>query len=262
VEDATIEVEDVGVPSSSSSSSSSSSPRLDEGVLACVKGAVSAYENTQQEALLMPLRNALLSAASAINTVIAEGEVENARHYEAVVDTAPLSPPSTTPQQAQAAQAVAPVAVPVEREEKKVIETRDEVPFEQPAAKDIDSTTPVSNTARLQDAYDTLKASEGGGKFGLKKGISGSEISHVSEVLSDMRTLIMEELDTGIPEPRVSQTVESGSTATPTTSAPSGEERAGVVAGATTTSTTTPITGGSSKYEQMLAKAKAEEAAR
>jgi len=255
VEDATIEVEDVGVVPSSSSSSSL--PRLDAGVLACVKGAVSAYENTQQEALLMPLRNALLSAASAINTVIAEGEVENARRYEAVVDTAPSSPPA--PQQAQA---VVPVALPVEQEGEKVIEIRDEVPFKQPAAQDIGSTTPLSNTARLQDAYDTLKASEGGGKFGLKKGISGSEISHVSEVLSDMRTLIMEELDTGITEPRVSQTVESGSTATSTTSAPSGEERVDVAAEAMPTSPTVPSAGGSSKYEQMLAKAKAEETAR
>ena len=63
-----------------------------------------------------------------------------------------------------------------------------------------------------------------------------------------MRSLIMEELDSGIPEAVASQTVESESTTT--TSAPSAK------------ATTSTSTGGSSKYAQMLAKAKAEEAAR
>jgi len=267
VVDATVEVQGW-----SSSSLSAPPVILDEGVLACVKGAVAAFESSQQEALLMPLRNALLSAASTINTVIAEGEVENARRYEAVVDapfSSPLTPVPPEPQaqaqaqahaqvQAQVAPMVVPVAVPVEREEKEVVEQSNEVPFEQ-SAQDIDSTAPVNNTARLQEAYDTLKASEGGGKFGLKKGISEREISHVSEVLSNMRTVIMEELDTGIPEPLVSQTVENRSTDTPTTYTPYDEERVDVAA---TSTTTTTSTGGSSKYEQMLAKAKTEEAAR
>jgi len=179
---------------------------FDEGLLVSAKGAIAAYEGTRQQALLMPMRNALLDAALAIETAIDEGErdIGMASDVSAVIAE---------------------------------------------GVQGIGNTDSASNMLRLQAAYDVLKANEGDGKLGLKKGISESQLSHVSEVLSDMRAVIMEELDS--PDPPVSQTVESVSTTTPTTSEP---------AAATTTTTTTSE--GVSSFAQMLARAKAEETAR
>lgn len=184
---------------------------LDEGMLACVKAAVNAYESTGQEELLMPLRNALLSAAGSINKVIAEEEVENTNQYEAAVSAPEPTPEPVTTNVQPVVQTVSipepePVPVAVAVEEEQTVAERLDVDI-----------VGDENTEALRKAYEALKANAGDGKYGIKKGITEGEISHVSDVLKEMRSVLMTELETE----------------------------------------NTGSSGGSSKYQQMLAKAKA-----
>jgi uncharacterized FAD-dependent dehydrogenase len=56
-----------------------------------------------------------------------------------------------------------------------------------------------ANTETIQNIYDTLQSTAGDEKYGLRE-IGSDEITHIKEVLKDMRSVLMEELDNGIPE--------------------------------------------------------------
>jgi hypothetical protein len=62
-----------------------------------------------------------------------------------------------------------------------------------PVASDSDE-----NTISLQNAYDTLKTFVGEEKYGLRE-IDSNEVSHIKDILHDLRGVIMDELDNGIP---------------------------------------------------------------
>jgi len=56
-----------------------------------------------------------------------------------------------------------------------------------------------ANTEVMQSAYDTLQSAAGDEKYGLRE-IGSDEITHIKDVLKDMRSVLMDELDNGIPE--------------------------------------------------------------
>jgi len=56
-----------------------------------------------------------------------------------------------------------------------------------------------ANTEIIQNIYDTLQSTARDEKYGLRE-IGSDEITHIKEVLKDMRSVLMEELDNGIPE--------------------------------------------------------------
>jgi len=228
------ETEDDVVPEQESSASLSA-PSLNKGVLACVNGAIKVYENastsTEREGLLMPLRDALLSAASEINRIIAECEVENSKKYNEVhapkaevdLSTDILEKDNSQPQ------------YPTE-----VHESTENL---QSVVKEDQEASDSSSEAILQEAYDALEAMKGDGKFGVKRDITPGEMTHVSDILMNMRDVLINELDPSI------------------TGKASGESE--VKAPTFTSSADADATpSGSSKYQQMLAKAKAEEASR
>ena len=53
---------------------------------------------------------------------------------------------------------------------------------------------PSGNTQKLQDAYNALKEASGDGKFGLKN-ISGNEASELASKLTEMRGILLNELN-------------------------------------------------------------------
>jgi len=223
----------------------SSLPSLNLATLTCVKAAISAYESAPNEGLLMPLRDALLSAASAVNTCIAESEVENARLYEAATQSSSSSVSATmavAPKVEEAIEKLHPLVV--QEEEKKEEEVV------------VDISTPPSpppppssggndyNEERLSNIYNALEAVKGNGKYGVKQGISVDEIAEISDNLIEMRTILMDELNV---EGNVFDNNDLGSS-------PSSDT-------ATDAATTSDGGGGGvSKYQQMLAKAKKEKA--
>jgi len=196
------------VPSVSKTDSPFSTPLLD-GALRAVNRCVAAYEGNPDEENALQMRNALLKGASVINAVISQAELAaNKKSKESAVtadDDDEASSPAVVVSPSDAALEMALAA----QEKETVVE---EVPVvveqQQQATEVVESsstdttttTTTLSNTDTLQNAYDALKATEGDGKFGLKKGISDSELTSVSDLLIDVRKVLMEELDGGIPE--------------------------------------------------------------
>jgi hypothetical protein len=169
-------VADVATPPAPipSAASSVSNPQL-TGAIACVEGALAMYKQSpqsDQEGLMLPVRDALLSAANTINKVIAENEVENVKQYEEAA--AQTSAPPVTPDPSPVQEEEAPAPVIVNRAKAK-----------------------ASNTEKFQDIYDLMQNIQGDHKFGLKE-LTAEELSLASEALIDMRVILMDELDLGI----------------------------------------------------------------
>ena len=92
-----------------------------------------------------------------------------------------------------------------------------------------------SNSKVLQSVYDQIQAVSGGGKYGLKEGMTADEAKALIDGIQDMRGVMMEELDSGIPEPE-----------------PTAETSASAKAGGETSTV--------SKYQEMLIRARTEKA--
>lgn len=178
-----------------------------QAALQCVEGAIQMYKNSPPDlapGMLMAVRAAMLNAAEKCKLVIENDSVQN-KESETFPDF------SATAEQSKAD--VSPHVAP----------TR---------AFSIDSTQPTnfdSNSALLRKVYDALGNASGDGKFGLGP-ITSEEASNLAGLVYEMRDVLMEELETGIPEPSPTETVS--------------------VTEATGQDTT-------SKYQQMLAKARA-----
>mmetsp|Transcript_7875 Transcript_7875/g.19660 ORF Transcript_7875/g.19660 Transcript_7875/m.19660 type:complete len:143 (-) Transcript_7875:58-486(-) len=108
---------------------------------------------------------------------------------------------------------------------------------QQPGVKD-------PNTIALDKVYDSVQSAHGDGKFGARNDITPEEASQLADQLIEMRTVLMEELDAGIP----------GSGSEPSTRNKKQES-------AESSSSAPSPSSSVSKYQQMLAKAKAQKAA-
>ena len=211
--------DDAGVPASTAAAGAEV-----EGMLACVEGATLMYRNSPPElqiGVLTMLRAALLSAVNTCNKVIADGEVENVKQYQEA--TATMDKP-------------APVAKPTQFYEAQV-------GSEQPAAAAAAAVD--ENTQKLEKIYNSLQGAAGDGKMGLRSDLSAAEATELADGIAEMRAIMMEELANGIPEatsvplPAPTPVAEPAVAAAPAAAASGG-------------------TATMSRYQQMLAKAKAE----
>lgn len=154
----------INVPAIASAPATSQSDRI-TSMLAYLEAATSMYKNAPAElqgTVLVTTRVALLSAVSTCNDVIGDG-----------TDNTPSTPPATD------AVAVAPPAPEVE---------------EPPTGND-------ANSQMLQEIYERLKSAGGNGKMGLDASLSAADAKELKDALSDMRTLLVDELHSGIPAP-------------------------------------------------------------
>jgi hypothetical protein len=189
-----------------------------EGTIAVIEGAVMMYKNSPPElqpSLLGTLRTAFRAAVSTYDSMLGGGGPPPS------MPAAPAAPIDTW--QATAPQLVAPPAVPQQGIPQAVATALPIIPATDP------------NSKVLEDIYNTMQSAAGGGSLGLRSDLTSEDASELAESLVRMRKVLMEELDTGIPDP---EPVSSTTQTTP--------ERA-----AADSSTV-------SKYQQMLAKAKAE----
>jgi hypothetical protein len=153
------------------------------GMFAVMDGAIQMYKYSPpelQESVLVTLRAALLSAVSTCNDIIANNEVANVQAYQTATSS---------------------TSAPVQEEEVGVWE---------PAGGAAAAAAPAhtgtdTNSQVLEQVYNKLKAASGDGKMGLRQGLDPNEASELADGIAEMRSLLVGELDTGIPEPTASE---------------------------------------------------------
>ena len=163
------------------------------GTVACAEAALNMYktaDSTSQKDLLTPVRDALLSTLNNLNK-----EIEGSSSSE-VSSQAPLAPVYATTMEF-------PDTYKVTKPEEETMNFPDEFKVTQAEEEEI-AVAPAptgtdGNTEVLQNVFETLKSAVGDEKYGLRE-IGSDEVAHIKDVLLDMRSVLMDELDNGIPE--------------------------------------------------------------
>ena len=201
-------------------------------MIALIEGAVVMYKNSPPElqtSILVTLRAALLSAIGTLNSIIAFNEVENVRAYQAAAAAAATVAPSTPAPPAQDG--------PVSFYE--VVPSVQTGAAPTPAAA-VSTTVPETkgtdaNSRFFEELRDKLQSAKGDGVMGLRTDLSGSTAAELADDLARMRSLLVQELENGIPEPTAS------SSSTPSSNGDRGDSSSAT-----------------SRYQEMLAKARSE----
>lgn len=213
-------------PSAGPGGAIAQAPRVPAGdrinsMLAYIEGAILMYKNAPPElqgGVLVTLRMALLSAVSTCNEIVAYKEVEKIEAYDPRTASSVVS---TTPTQFYD-------VVPEAPEQQVQFAASDVVS----APADITPTYSGNdeNSAFLETVYKKLKEAAGEGKMGLRKDLGAADAEDLANDIFRMRSLLVDELNGGIPE---SSSIDTSASSSPTTS----------------------------KYQEMLAKVRADKAA-
>eukprot|EP00980_Cylindrotheca_fusiformis_P004119 scaffold894_cov153-Cylindrotheca_fusiformis.AAC.15 len=214
-----------------------------DGMIACIEGAVTMYNNcpdSLKKDVIVALRAALIAAVGTCNNVIGDNAIPSVAQQTPVPDTevAPVAaaPPAATPP-AGTASANAPIAEMKQDETppRESLELQEAVPSPvAPAVEDDLAMGPDENSKILAGIYEKIKAASGKGILGLRSDLTSPEASVLADGITEMRSILMQELEEGIPEPEPLQENVSSS----------GDAGSSV-----------------SKYQEMLAKAKAQKKA-
>ncbi len=271
----TAPVQAVVTPSTAApvAASSGAEPANIDATIACIEGAITMYNNSPpaiRDSVLVTLRAALMAAVDTCNVALAsqappvtagpDASIEGmVACIEGAVTMYKNSPPALKESvmvtlrmalmsavatcdvilggQAPAPAAVAPPAVqaPAHVQPVAAVET---APVTPPPAPPVELDR---NSIALEKLYEKVQSAAGDGKLGLRSDITPDEASALVDDLVGMRKILMEELEAGIPSPG---------------------EAAPEPAKAKSPAQDKPVSGTStaSKYQQMLAKARAEKA--
>ena len=167
--------------------STSTSVKLDPssplyGAVSCVDAAVNLYKNsdsTGKGELMIPLRDALMSAVETINKQIEEGTTKNSdvtAATEAVTAAAEILNPSSSSSSTTTGPSSPVYATTMEFPETYQVSEKEKEEVEEIADAIAGNGLSSENTARLQKTYDSLKAIAGNKKFGLRD-VSEDEVS-------------------------------------------------------------------------------------
>jgi len=159
------------------------------GTIACAEAALNMYkaaDSRSQKDLLIPVRDALMSTISTLNKEIAGSSSSE------VSSEAPPSPVYATTMEF-------PDTYKVTKPEEETIAMTMTKPEEAEIAVAPAPSGADGNTEVLQNVFETLKSAVGDEKYGLRE-IGSDEVAHIKDVLLDMRSVLMDELDNGIPE--------------------------------------------------------------
>lgn len=192
-----------------------------EGMVACIEGAVTMYKNSPPALKESVMVTLRMALMSAVATCDVILSPDQVAPPPAVVVEPP--PAVQAPAAVQPAAPVETVATPV---------------APPPAPVELDR-----NSKALEKLYESVQSASGDGKLGLRSDITPDEASALVDELVGMRKILMEELEAGIPDPGAPEPE-----AKPTKAPPQAKDDA-----VSETST-------ASKYQQMLAKARAEKA--
>ncbi len=160
------------------------------GAIACVDAAVSMYLNAEpnsQKDLLVPVRNALNSALETMNEAIA-------RESTNTVKEEPQKPVYATTMEFPDEYQVTKADVVESKVSEEVVTKADVV--ESKVSEEV-VTNVDSNTSSLKGVYEGLKSFAGDQKYGLRD-VKAEEVTHIKDLLADMRSVLMDELENGI----------------------------------------------------------------
>ena len=273
----TAPVQAVAAPSAPVAESSAAEPANIDATIACIEGAITMYNNSPpaiRDSVLVTLRAALMAAVDTCNVALAsqpappvaagpDASIEGmVACIEGAVTMYKNSPPALKESvmvtlrmalmsavatcdvilggQAPAPAAVAPPATqaPAPVQPVAAVETAPVTPPPAPPAPPVELDR---NSKALEQLYEKVQSAAGDGKLGLRSDITPDEASALVDDLVGMRKILMEELEAGIPNPGEAAP-EPAKAKSPTQDKP---------VSATSTA---------SKYQQMLAKARAEKA--
>jgi len=146
------------------------------GSIACVEAALKMYQDAspaERQVMMIPLREALMAAASGANKAIAEAELS--AHKAALA----AGPSQAAPSMQQAAPMMGfPTTYAVTKAD----------PPAAPAPEEAD------NVTKLNNAYNALTNAQGSGKLGLKN-LSGNEAGTLAKEVESMRGVLLDELN-------------------------------------------------------------------
>lgn len=235
-----------------------------DSTIACIEGAITMYRNsppTLQPSVLFTLRAALVSAVDTCNVILA---TQSPPLHSACVDASvddmlscidgaitmyKNSPPQLKETvlvtlRAALISAVDTCHAALEQSNVPSSPLASHPPAIQPTTA---LSSPVkgidSNTKALKTIYETMKEASGDGYLGLRSDLTAAEADHLAEQLVSMRSILLEEMEEGIPDPQDS----SKSTNIKPVSESEVWEKA-----------TSQEISASSRYKEMLAKARAE----
>lgn len=183
-----------------------------QNLISVIEGAIVMYKNappTLQTSVLSTLQMAILSAVNTCNGIIAENALETATQMPGLI--------------AEPRETEIELTDSVESPATHIPTPQQNVNKEPPTAAVEGLPATDSNSRYLEKVFGMLQSAAGSGKMGLREDLTSTEAQELSEAILDMRSLLLEELDSGIP-----------------TSSPSEPPSA------------------SSKYQEMLKKAKGE----
>lgn len=193
-----------------------------QSIFLCIEGAIQMYKNSPpmlQESVLGSLRAALLTGVGTLNAIMATDSGMAASVAPSYLDviperstSPPPPPPSAVATAPVAASSTPSVAAPPQQDTYLY------------SGKDM-------NSQFFEQVYSKLEAAAGDGKMGLKKDMSAEEAAELADSLAQMRLLLVDELQNGIPEEGDGPSIKGTETADSTAS--------------------------NSKYQDMLAKARA-----
>ena len=219
-----------------------------ESILACIEGAILMYKNSPpelKEGVLVTLRAALMSAVNTCNKVMGDNGIMSFDSFQST-----RGGPATTSTPTQYYDVSTSDDVPEPEPLMSHENTMPQMnamppPTLSPTASGNSFLTPPNesvshgvgtdrNSKRLDQIYISLTQAAGDGKLGLKADLDPKEASNLIEKIEEMRDILMEEIESGIPIPEP-QEIEIPSEI--------------------------PKSSTTSKYQQMLAKARAEKGA-
>eukprot|EP00577_Skeletonema_sp_RCC1716_P005951 CAMPEP_0113418508 /NCGR_PEP_ID=MMETSP0013_2-20120614/26249_1 /TAXON_ID=2843 ORGANISM="Skeletonema costatum, Strain 1716" /NCGR_SAMPLE_ID=MMETSP0013_2 /ASSEMBLY_ACC=CAM_ASM_000158 /LENGTH=644 /DNA_ID=CAMNT_0000305759 /DNA_START=106 /DNA_END=2040 /DNA_ORIENTATION=+ /assembly_acc=CAM_ASM_000158 len=148
------------------------------GSIACVEAALKMYQDAspaERQVMMIPLREALMAAASGANKVISETEL---KAHKAAMEA---GPPETAPTIQQAAPMMG-------------FPTTYAVTKSDDAAEAVAAPADTDNMTKLNNAYDALTNAQGSGKLGLKN-LSGSEAGALVSQVEALRGVLLDELN-------------------------------------------------------------------
>jgi len=160
------------------------------GSVACVEAALQMYKDSSpedREAMMIPLREALLAATSASNKYMAESELTA---HKTAMEAGPSAVASTLESVAPAQPMMGfPTTYEVTKSDSESI----------PTALSNEKSTTLSdkeeNNRKLKEVYEALKKAKGTeGKLGLKN-MSGDEANALIDQIVTMRTVLLDELN-------------------------------------------------------------------
>jgi len=163
------------------------------GAIACVQAAATMYldaDAVSQDDLIVTVRDALASALDTLDDEIKNRSADNVAPQQHPPPSKPVF--ATTMEFPDTFQVAKKSEIEPEITSIDVKYTQSEATLGG-AASSVDS-----NSAALQDVYETLKSVSGDQKFGLGN-VSSDDASNIKDALIEMRGLLMDELDSGIP---------------------------------------------------------------